>query len=118
MQFYMEKRPFSVFDFILQEIINIYRPAHRSCGYAPQIMMMIEKVSKIDFLKDHETTDLKPQFPNEPVISMDVPSPFAAPLTSHFGSTTPPPACSSSSSDGVLTMLKSMFAWCSDTHPH
>jgi hypothetical protein len=117
MQFYMEKRPFSVFAFILQEIINIYGAAHRSCGYAPQIMMMIEKVSKIDFLKDHETTDLKPQFPNEPVISMDVPSPFAAPLTSHFGSTTPL-ACSSSSSDGVLTMLKSMFAWCSDTHPH
>jgi hypothetical protein len=59
-QFYMQKRPFLVFDFILQEIISISRIALRSCGYTPQIMMMIEKVSKIDFWKDHEMTDLKP----------------------------------------------------------
>jgi hypothetical protein len=59
-QFYVQKKPFSVFDFILQEIISISWTALRSCGYAPQIMMMIEKVSKIEFLKDHEMTDLKP----------------------------------------------------------
>jgi hypothetical protein len=75
--------------------------ALHSCGYASQIMMMIEKVSKIYFWKDHEMTDLKPQFLNEPMISMDVPSSSAAP--------------SSSSSSGVLRVLKSMFPWCRDT---
>jgi hypothetical protein len=78
-------------------------------------MMMIEKVSKIDFLKNHEMTDVKPQFPNELVISMDVPSPCAAPHTSHSSSAAPPLACSSSSSSGVLRVLKSMFAWGHDT---
>jgi hypothetical protein len=41
MQFFMEKRPYLVFDFILHEIISISRTALRSCGYAPQIIMMI-----------------------------------------------------------------------------
>jgi hypothetical protein len=118
MQFYMEKRPFSVFDFILQEIISISRTALRSCGYAPQITMMIEKVSKINFRKYHEMTDLTPQFPNEPVISMDVPSPSVAPRSSCSGSAPPPPTLSSSSSGGVLRVLKSMRAWCHDTHQH
>jgi hypothetical protein len=45
---------------MLQEIISISRTALCSCGYAPQIMMMIEKVSGIEFLKDHEISDLKP----------------------------------------------------------
>jgi hypothetical protein len=115
MQFYMEKHPFSVFDFILQEVISISRTALRSCGYAPQIMIMIGRVSKIDFLKDHEMMDLKPQFLNKPVISMDVPSPSVAPRSTRSGSATPPPARSSSSSGGVLRVLKSMFAWCCDT---
>jgi hypothetical protein len=44
-EFYVQKKPFSVFDFMLQEIINISRTAPRSCGYAPQIMMMIERVT-------------------------------------------------------------------------
>jgi hypothetical protein len=37
-------------------------------------MMMIMKVSGIEFLKDHEITDLKPQFLTAPIISKDVPS--------------------------------------------
>jgi hypothetical protein len=53
--------------------------ALHSCAYAPQIMMIIEKVSKIEFLKNHEMIDLKPQFLNEPIISMDVPSPRPVP---------------------------------------
>jgi hypothetical protein len=59
---------------MLQEIISISRTALHSCGYAPQIMMMIEKVSGIEFLKDHEITNLKPQFPVAPIITKDVPS--------------------------------------------
>jgi hypothetical protein len=90
-QFYMEKRPFSVFDFILQEILSISRTALHSCGYASQIMMMIEKVTKIDFVKDHEMTDLKPQFPTAPITSMDVPSTLATPRSTRSGVATTPP---------------------------
>jgi hypothetical protein len=102
--------PSSVFDFIIEEIINISRIALRSCGYAPQIMTMIEKVSKIDFIKDHEMTDLKPQFSNELVISMDVPSASAGPRSTHSSSVAPTLVMSSSSSCSVLRVLKSMFA--------
>jgi hypothetical protein len=79
-------------------------------------MMMIEKVTKIDFVKDHEMTDLKLQFLIAPVISMDVPSTLAAPRSTRSCSATPTPTTSSSSSGGVLRVLKSMFAWCWDTH--
>jgi hypothetical protein len=41
-----------VFDYTLQEIISILRTALHSYGYAPQIMIMIEMISKIEFLKD------------------------------------------------------------------
>jgi hypothetical protein len=78
-------------------------------------MMMIENVFKIEFLKDHEMTDPKPQFLNEPVISMDVPSPSAGPRSTHSGAAAPSPAMSPSSSGGVLMVLKSMLAWCRDT---
>jgi hypothetical protein len=59
-QFYVQKKPFSIFDFILQEIISISRTTLHSCGYAPQIMMMIERMTGRGFLKDHEITDIKP----------------------------------------------------------
>jgi hypothetical protein len=81
-------------------------------GMRPQIMTMIENMSKIDFLKEHEMTDLKPQFLNEPVIFMDVPSASTGPRSTCSGSAAPSPVVSSSSSCGVLRMLKSMFAWC------
>jgi hypothetical protein len=35
-------------------------------------MMMIEKVIGREFLKNHKITDLKPQNPTAPTISMDV----------------------------------------------
>jgi hypothetical protein len=73
-QYYVQKKRFSVFDYVLQEIISISRIALCSCCYAQQIMMMIEKVPEIEFLKDHEITDLKPQFPAAPIITKDVPS--------------------------------------------
>jgi hypothetical protein len=78
-------------------------------------MMMTENISKIDFRKDHEVMDLKPQFLNEPVISMDVCSPSTAPRPSRSGLAPPPLALSSFSSSGVHRVLKSMFAWCHDT---
>jgi hypothetical protein len=78
-------------------------------------MMMIENMSKIEFLKDHEMTDLKPQFLNELVISMDVPSASAGPHSTCSGAAAPSLGVSSSSSSGVLRVLKNMFAWCCDT---
>jgi hypothetical protein len=115
-QYYVQKKRFTVFDYMLQEIINISRTALRSCEYAPQIMMMIEKLFGIEFLKDHEITDLKTQFPTVPTITKDVPSTSAPPRSTHSGTAAPSLApISSSSSGGVLRVLKDMFAWCRDT---
>jgi hypothetical protein len=75
---------------MLHEIISISRTALHSCGYAPQIMMMIERVTGREFLKDHEITDLKPQNSIAPTITMDVPSSSVVPRTTHSGSTPPP----------------------------
>jgi hypothetical protein len=100
---------------MLQEIISISRTALHSCGYAPQIMMMIERVTGREFLKDHEIIDLKPQNPTTPTITMDVPSTSPAPCSTCSG-TAAPPSAHSPSSGGVLRVFKSMFAWCRDTH--
>jgi hypothetical protein len=81
-------------------------------------MMMIEKIIGIDFVKDMQITDLKPQFSAALVISMDVPSSSAAPRSTRSDTAAPPPATSSSSSGGILRTLKSMFAWCRDTHQY
>jgi hypothetical protein len=115
-QFFAQKRCFSVFDFMFQEIISISKTALYSCGYAPQIMMPIERVTGKEFLKDHKITDLKPQNPTAPTITMDVPSTSMTPHSTHSGSAPPPPVRSSSSSGSVLRVLKCMFAWCLDTH--
>jgi hypothetical protein len=100
---------------MLQEIINISRTTLHSCGYAPQIMMMIERVTEWEFLKDHEITDLKPQNLTAATIIMDVPSTSTAPRTTRSSSAPPPLAHSSSSSGDILRVLKSMFSWCRDT---
>jgi hypothetical protein len=96
---------------MLHEIISNSRTALRSCGYASQIMMMIERVTGREFLKDHEITDLKPQNPIVPTIIMDVPSTSAAPCPSRSGSAAPSSDRSSSSFDDVLRVLKSIFSW-------
>jgi hypothetical protein len=83
----------------------------------PQIMMMIKRVSGIEFLKDHDITELKPQFPAAPIITKDVSSTSASPRSTHSSLAAPPSApLASSSSGGVLRVLKDMFAWCRDTH--
>jgi hypothetical protein len=79
-------------------------------------MFMIEKITGIDFIKDKEIIDLKPQNPAAPMITMDVPSTLAAPRSTCSGAAAPPPA--SSSSDSILRALKNTFAWCRDTHQH
>jgi hypothetical protein len=80
-------------------------------------MMMIERISGIDFLKDHKITDPKPQFSARPILIRDMPSSSAAPLSTCSGTAAPLLAPASSSSSGsVLRVLKSMFSWCCDTH--
>jgi hypothetical protein len=78
-------------------------------------MMLIARVISREILKDREITDLKPQNPIAPTITMDVPSSSVAPRSSHSISATPPTPRSSSSSVGVPRVLKSMFPWCRDT---
>jgi hypothetical protein len=77
--------------------------------------MLFERVTNREFMKDHEITDLKPQNPTAPTITMDVPSSSAAPRSSCSISAALPLPHSSSSLGGVLRVLKSMFAWCRDT---
>jgi hypothetical protein len=90
-KYYMEKKQFPIFDYILVEILNIPKTALRSYAYAPQIMMMIEKVTDIEFVKDFEITDIKPQAPTTSTYSPDVSSSSAAPGTTRFGTAPPPP---------------------------
>jgi hypothetical protein len=78
-------------------------------------MMLIEKVTDREFLKDHEINDLKPQNPTAPTITMDVPSSSVAPHPSCSVLAAPRPPHPSSSMGGVLMVIKSMFAWCRDT---
>jgi hypothetical protein len=112
-KYYMEKKQFPIFDYILVEILNISKTALRSYAYAPQIMMMIEKVTDIEFVKDFEITDIKPQAPTTSTYSPDVSSSSAAPGTTRSGTAPPPPT--SSSIGGILRVLKRMFRMCQDT---
>jgi hypothetical protein len=110
-QYYVEKNPFCVFNYILDEIFNISKSPLYSCGYAPWIKMMIEKVIGKEFVKDVFITEIKSQAPTELTISPNVPSSSAARSTC-FGATPPPPT---SSLGGLLRVFKSMFRVCRDT---
>jgi hypothetical protein len=72
-------------------------------------MMMIEKVSGIEFVKDTFITDIKPQASIELIITMDMPSSLAA-CSTHSDMAPPPPT--SSSGGSLLRVLKSMFHMC------
>jgi hypothetical protein len=76
-------------------------------------MMMIEKVMGIDFVKDVEITNIKPQALTAPTITMDVPSISAAPCSMRSRMGLPPPT--SSSTGGISRVLKSMLCVCQDT---
>jgi hypothetical protein len=112
-QYYVEKKPFSVFDYILVEILNISKTTFRSCGYAPQLIMMIDNVSDIEFVKDIGITDIKPKALTTLTYSSDAPSSSTALHTTCFGTAAPLPT--SSSTGDILRVLKSMFRMCRDT---
>jgi hypothetical protein len=63
--------PFSVSDFIWEEIKTISESPQRLCGYAPYIMHIIEKVSNRIFLKDSKHDPFKVPVPKR----LRIPSP-------------------------------------------
>jgi hypothetical protein len=63
--------PFSVSDFIWEEIKTISESPQRLCGYAPYIMHIIEKVSNRIFLKDSKHDLFKVPVPKR----LRIPSP-------------------------------------------
>ena len=56
---------FCVGDFLWEEIKNISESPQRLCGYAPYIMLIIEKVTKMQFLKDARHEPLRIKVPNK-----------------------------------------------------
>jgi hypothetical protein len=63
--------PFSMSDFIWEEIKSISESPQRLCGYAPYIMHIIEKASNKKFLKDSKHEPFKVPVPKR----MRLPSP-------------------------------------------
>jgi hypothetical protein len=96
-----------------------------SCGYALQIMMMIEKISDITFINDMVILDIKSQSPTAPTITKVVPPPSATPST-HSGkapssSTTAAPRAPSTSGStkgrsGMLKLFKGLISMCQRTN--
>jgi hypothetical protein len=74
-------RPFNLFDFIWNELRRVLLDSRKHLHYAPYIMYMIERVTKITFPKDvkHETLHLRPR------------SVMPARSSKHRGSSTSPP---------------------------
>lgn len=66
--------PFSVFHFLWEEIKSISTYPMKSYRYAPCIMLMIENVTKIRFIKDVEHKPLRIACLEHPI----VPSPLGA----------------------------------------
>jgi hypothetical protein len=89
-QYYVEKKPFTIFNYILVEILNISKTPFCSCGYAPHIMMMIEHVTGRQFVKDVFITKIKPQAQTELTFSPDMTSSSTA-HTTRSGMAPPPP---------------------------
>jgi hypothetical protein len=67
--------PFSVGDYIRQEIKYLSEDPKKICNYNPYIMYMIERVSRVEFPKDVTHKPLRPN----PVKNPIVPSPEREP---------------------------------------
>jgi hypothetical protein len=59
-KYMMNEEEFNAFDYMLMEIWNITVNPFRVCGYAPQIMCMIEKVTGHTFVKNEEHNTFRP----------------------------------------------------------
>jgi hypothetical protein len=67
--------PFSVGDYIWQEIEYLSEDPMKICSYNPYIMYKIERVSRVEFPKDVTHKPLRPN----PVKNLIVPSPEREP---------------------------------------
>jgi hypothetical protein len=70
-----EADPFSVGDYIWQEIKYQSEDPKKICSYNPYIMFMIERVTRVEFPKDATHMPLRPN----PVKNPIVPSPEREP---------------------------------------
>jgi hypothetical protein len=64
----MGHEEFNAFDYMLMETWNITVNPLRECGYAHQIMCMIENVNGCTFVKNEEHKTFKPQLSFAPVV--------------------------------------------------
>jgi hypothetical protein len=104
---------FFVFDFICEEIKAISESSLKSCGYAPYIMHMIERVMSWTFGYDKEHHPLRiKNDPRAPVEDRRVAAPHASPPraargTGQQGDKPPSP---------IQKMLNLMFGMCKSQH--
>jgi hypothetical protein len=75
--------PFSVRDYIWQEIKYLSEDPKKICNYSPYIMYMIERVTRFEFPKDVTHMPLRPN----PVKNPIVPSPEREPETTVYEGT-------------------------------
>jgi hypothetical protein len=101
---------FDVFEYIVDEILNITTNPLRSCGFAPYIQFMIESVAQEKFYKDVRHDSLRPAVPKDPRAS-HAGSSAAPSLTTRSGGA---PSASATNSD-MLKMLRGIFATCQHT---
>ena len=100
--------PFSVAHFLWEEIVFTSKSPIKSCGYAPYLMFIIERISKKTFVKEikHEPYRMRPLNIQAPSPS---PSPPHAPPSSRpFASRRAPPRGSSF----IKSALKAIFKIC------
>jgi hypothetical protein len=83
-KYMMGEEEFNAFDYMLMEIWSITLNPLKACGYAPQIMCMIEKVTGCTIVNNEEHKTFRPQIPYALVVA---PASPPATHTSHFPST-------------------------------
>jgi hypothetical protein len=101
---------FDVSDYIVDEIWNIAINPHRSCGFAPYIMCMIEVVAHERVCKDVAHESLCPVVPKDPRSHhTSSPPPVVAPTRTTCSDGA---SFASSSNSGFLRMFHDIFAMC------
>jgi hypothetical protein len=101
---------FDVSDYIVDEIWNIAINPHRSCGFAPYIMCMIEVVAHERVCKDVAHESLCPVVPKDPRSHhTSSPPPVVAPTRTTCSDGA---SFASSSNSGFLRMFRDIFAMC------
>jgi hypothetical protein len=98
---------FDVFEYVVDEILNIATNPLRSCGFAPYMQFMIESVAQEKFYKDLRHDSLHPAVPKDPRASRACSSAAPARTTRSGGA----PSALAPNSD-ILKMFQGIFATC------